>query len=218
MPPSIFQLITISILLSSRLASAQTPSSSLPSSSPLGSSSLGSSSLVQTLPTPSVSLLSTNPTAVPLSQIVSNEPSSPTPTLASTPASGATPTFIPGAPGLPSRKYSNRMRLIPFLTQTLQSHPLVLLITPSLTLSPPPTAHRSNNGLPRSNQPAFQFQAFLPLNLEDAPTILRLPQTVLVVGGPVVDAFVQLMSPTAPQKTPGVLPTTMVPPTTPPTS
>ena len=111
MPPSIFQLITLSILLSSRLANAQTPSSSLPASSPLGSSSLVSSSPVQSLPAPSVSLLSTNPTAVPLSQIVSNEPSSPTPTLASTPASGASPTFIPGAPGLPARKCSNHMCL-----------------------------------------------------------------------------------------------------------
>jgi hypothetical protein len=59
------------------------------------------------LPTPSVSLLTINPTAVPLSQIGSTESSSPTPTLQGTPASGTVPTFIPNAPPLPAREYSD---------------------------------------------------------------------------------------------------------------
>lgn len=59
----------------------------------------GSSSL----PAPSVSILSQNPTAVPLSQINVAEPTSTTlaPGWTTTPTAGAVPTFIPGAPGLP---------------------------------------------------------------------------------------------------------------------
>ncbi|KAG6814013.1 hypothetical protein H0H92_003863 [Tricholoma furcatifolium] len=49
----------------------------------------------------SFSLLTTNPTAVPLSDIVSNAPSSVTSPLAVTYAPGTTPTAIPGAPALP---------------------------------------------------------------------------------------------------------------------
>jgi hypothetical protein len=48
------------------------------------------------------SLLATNPTAVPLSAIVSNQPSSATLPLDSTAVPGATPTNIPGAPALPN--------------------------------------------------------------------------------------------------------------------
>ena len=47
------------------------------------------------------SLAATNPTAVPLSIITANQASSPTLALSSTPAAGATPTFISGAPSLP---------------------------------------------------------------------------------------------------------------------
>ncbi|CAA7258751.1 unnamed protein product [Cyclocybe aegerita] len=57
-------------------------------------------------PTPSttisVSLASTNPTAVPLTAIVSNQPSSATKPLDSTAVPGSTPTFISGAPPLPN--------------------------------------------------------------------------------------------------------------------
>lgn len=49
-----------------------------------------------------MSLNSVNPTAVPLSQIISTESPSPTPTLVSTPTSGSVPTFLPNAPALPA--------------------------------------------------------------------------------------------------------------------
>ena len=98
MSTSVLQLTFITVLLSLRLAHAQ----SLSSSSPLPSLP----------PAPSVSLLSTNPTAVPLSQIGPTEPASPTPTLASTPTSGSVPTFIPNAPPLPNRKRSTNNYLI----------------------------------------------------------------------------------------------------------
>ncbi|KAF9481726.1 glycoside hydrolase/deacetylase [Pholiota conissans] len=52
--------------------------------------------------TPSFTLLATNPTAVPLSDIVSNQPSSATLPLASTAVPGTTPSNIPGAPPLPN--------------------------------------------------------------------------------------------------------------------
>jgi len=51
---------------------------------------------------PSVSLLSTNPTAVPLSSIVAGAPSQATHSLASTPVAGAQPTLVAGAPPLPN--------------------------------------------------------------------------------------------------------------------
>ncbi|KAJ7596642.1 hypothetical protein C8J56DRAFT_917949 [Mycena floridula] len=50
----------------------------------------------------SFSLLSTNPTAFPLASIVSNAPSQATSPLATTPAAGAVPTGLNGAPGLPN--------------------------------------------------------------------------------------------------------------------
>lgn len=78
MTASLFKLVTIAALLSSRLANAQ-----------------------------SFSLASVNPSAVPLSQIGPSEAASPTPTIPPTPASGSVPTFIPNAPPLPSRKHSN---------------------------------------------------------------------------------------------------------------
>ena len=93
MAVSIFQLAVISILLSSRLTNAQ--------------SSITSTPVPSLLPSPSVTLVSTDSTAVPLSQIGATEPASPTPTLTSTPAPGSTPTGIPNAPPLPDRKRSN---------------------------------------------------------------------------------------------------------------
>ena len=95
MPVSILQLSFTAVLLSLRLANAQS------------SSSPTSSGTTPSLPTPSVSLNSVNPTAVPLTQIISTEPASPTPTLVSTPTSGSVPTFLPNAPALPARKHPN---------------------------------------------------------------------------------------------------------------
>ncbi|KAF9535464.1 hypothetical protein CPB83DRAFT_753571 [Crepidotus variabilis] len=60
-----------------------------------GSASAGNSSV------PSISLASTNPTAVPLTAIVASQATTVTKPLPSTPAAGAQPTFIPGAPPLP---------------------------------------------------------------------------------------------------------------------
>ncbi|KAG9223107.1 carbohydrate esterase family 4 protein [Pleurotus ostreatus PC15] len=53
-------------------------------------------------PPPAVSLLSTNPTAVPLTQIVSGQPSPATVPLATTYTAGTVPSGLPEAPGLPS--------------------------------------------------------------------------------------------------------------------
>ena len=96
MPAPVFRLAFLTILLCLRSADAQSSSSSSPPSSSTAS-----------LPAPSVSLLSVNPTAVPLSQIISTESPAPTPSLPSTPASGTVPTFLPNAPPLPSRKHMN---------------------------------------------------------------------------------------------------------------
>ena len=52
----------------------------------------------------SVSLFSTNPTAVPLASIVSNEPSMPTQAL-TTEAPGVTPSYMPNAPPLPNSTF-----------------------------------------------------------------------------------------------------------------
>ena len=95
MSTAIFQLAIITVLLSLRLANAQSSSPTpVPSPDPL----------------PPNLLVSTNPTAVPLTQIGASEPASPTPTLQSTPASGSVPTFLPNAPPLPNRKRSNHRR------------------------------------------------------------------------------------------------------------
>lgn len=95
MPAAFFQLAIITILLSPRLANAQS-STPTPVPSPV--------------PLPTNLLVSTNPTAVPLTQIGPSEPASPTPTYASTPTSGSVPSFIPNAPPLPNRMYSNIKR------------------------------------------------------------------------------------------------------------
>ncbi|KIM48338.1 carbohydrate esterase family 4 protein [Hebeloma cylindrosporum] len=81
------------------------------SPSPLSLAVSGSSASVGTALTPlpsatttlpSVSLLATNPTAVPLSAIVSNQVSSATQPLATTAVPGTTPSTIPNAPALPN--------------------------------------------------------------------------------------------------------------------
>ena len=57
-----------------------------------------------------ISLLSTNPTAVPLASIVSNEPSLPTQALTTTEVPGATPSDIPNAPPLPNSTFCPLLR------------------------------------------------------------------------------------------------------------
>lgn len=93
---------------------ASTPAGSAPAgSAPAGSAPAASSAAVSAPPAlasgigPSVSLLSTNPTAYPLSSIVAGAPSQPTHPLPSTPAAGAQPTLIPGAPPLPNAALIN---------------------------------------------------------------------------------------------------------------
>ena len=56
---------------------------------------------------PSVSLLATNPTAIPLSSIVAGAPSQATHALPSSPVAGAQPTLIPAAPPLPNGVFNN---------------------------------------------------------------------------------------------------------------
>lgn len=57
----------------------------------------------------SFSLLSTNPTAVPLASISGNAPSAATEPLASTPTAGAQPSDFPSAPPLPDSALFNRL-------------------------------------------------------------------------------------------------------------
>ena len=72
-------------------------------SGPVSSNSVNPSVTANTSSTPSitVSLLSTNPTAVPLASIVSNQSSLPIPTISTTETPGPGPTNIPNAPPLP---------------------------------------------------------------------------------------------------------------------
>lgn len=76
------------------------------SSGTLPSSSNGqvTASTIST-PNVTVSLLSMNPTAVPLASIVSNEPSEPTQALTTTEVPGATPSYMPSAPPLPDSTF-----------------------------------------------------------------------------------------------------------------
>lgn len=72
----------------------------LPSSAPAGG--LNTSVIViSNLPTTTFSLEATNPTAVPLSDIVVNAPSAPTSPLASIPTPGTVPSYLPNAPPIP---------------------------------------------------------------------------------------------------------------------
>ncbi|PPQ62783.1 hypothetical protein CVT24_000477 [Panaeolus cyanescens] len=75
----------------------------LPPSPPVSGTATGTlGAPTPSTPTISVSLLATNPTAIPLASIVSTEPSSVTKPLDSTAVPGSTPTLIPGAPPLPN--------------------------------------------------------------------------------------------------------------------
>jgi len=75
------------------------PPASLPP--PTGMSSVGGTGTSAPSTTYSFSLAATNPTAVPLSAIVANQPSAATLPLSRTEAPGTQPTFIKSAPGLP---------------------------------------------------------------------------------------------------------------------
>ncbi|KIM85487.1 carbohydrate esterase family 4 protein [Piloderma croceum F 1598] len=89
------------------VAAVSTSSTSALASAPAGSAPAASSAAISASPAlasgigPPVSILSTNPTAYPLSSIVAGAPSQPTHALPSTPVAGAQPTLIPGAPPLP---------------------------------------------------------------------------------------------------------------------
>ncbi|KAI9444994.1 chitin deacetylase [Lactarius indigo] len=88
--------------LSSLSSSLSSPSSSLASGTPISGTVLSNTLLpTPTGPTPSISLQSTNPTAVPLSDIVVNAPSAATSIMPTPAPPGTTPSNIPDAPGLP---------------------------------------------------------------------------------------------------------------------
>lgn len=100
------------------------------------SATSGSLTVTPSLP-PSVTftLLSTNPTAVPLSSIVANASSLPTSSLSSTVPPGTQPTFLPLAPPLPNGESS-----LMFLTVFNCSSSAALLSPsnyPSLDKQPP---------------------------------------------------------------------------------
>jgi len=107
---AVFTSASSSVLAS--VPAASVPAASVPASSAVASvpaASVPASSAVVSAPPalasgigPSVSLLSTNPTAYPLSSIVAGAPPQPTHPLPSTPVAGAQPTLIPGAPPLPN--------------------------------------------------------------------------------------------------------------------
>lgn len=76
-------------------------SATLPSTAVNGSVTSSTSSTTNY----TITLLSTNPTAVPLASIVSNEPSGPTQALTTTEAPGGIPSDIPNAPPLPNSTF-----------------------------------------------------------------------------------------------------------------
>jgi len=85
-------------------SSTGTPTSGTPSGTPSsGTPVSGTSSLFPT-PTysPSFSLLSENPTAIPIASIVVNAPSAPTSPLPTPATPGSKPSNIPNAPGIPN--------------------------------------------------------------------------------------------------------------------
>jgi hypothetical protein len=119
---------------SSKSGTVATPtSSSVSVSTPLtpgvvtATVSNSSTSLLSGAVGPSVSLLSTNPTALPLSSIVAGAPSQVTHPLTSTPVAGTQPTVIPGAPPLPDCAYC----LVWLLSPKLMTLILVTLINPA---------------------------------------------------------------------------------------
>src|SRR6266478_2154587 len=83
------------------------PSAASGASVPPGSSASVSGTLLPTPtgPTPSFSLASQNPTAVPISAIVVNAPSAATSLMPSPFPAGTKPSNIPNAPGLPDREH-----------------------------------------------------------------------------------------------------------------
>jgi hypothetical protein len=95
-----------------RQASAASSSASPASTGTLSAGSSTFSTPIYPTPTysPSFSLLSENPTAVPLSSIVVNAPPAPTLAYPPTVAPGSTPSNIPNAPGIPD---STHLTLFP---------------------------------------------------------------------------------------------------------
>ncbi|THH17399.1 hypothetical protein EW146_g3392 [Bondarzewia mesenterica] len=94
-----------SVAAVSSTASSAAAASSAASSAASGASSLSgttsAASSTASVSLPSISLLSTNPTAVPLQSIVVNAPSAATQVMPTPFSAGATPSAIPNAPGLP---------------------------------------------------------------------------------------------------------------------
>lgn len=85
---------------SSSHSGSSSPITPGPSSSSTVSGLVTASTLSST-PSITISLLATNPTAIPLASIVSNQPSLPTQPLTTTETPGPGPSNIPGAPPLP---------------------------------------------------------------------------------------------------------------------
>lgn len=100
--------------------SGSTTSSSVPSTGPIPSNSVNPSVTANPSSTPSIAftLLSTNPTAVPLASIVSNQSSLPIPTLTTTESPGPGPSGIPSAPLLPD----STLHALPFFLLLSQPH------------------------------------------------------------------------------------------------
>lgn len=168
-------------VLGARQVTSPSPSSLVASGSS-GSAGLTATPLVTTT-LPSVSLLATNPTAVPLSVIVSNQPSSATLPLATTAVPGTTPTNIANAPALPNGgpafffspwrtngcRYvlSSRMATIcssRLIADTMFSQPQLcfLRIIRLLTSHPQLTPLRFNSGFRMSRILALKSQDLAP--------------------------------------------------------
>lgn len=85
----------------SSAAASTTVVSTSSASSAAASGATTAAASASSLAAPSVSLLSSNPTAVPLTQIVATESSDTSGHASTTYAAGATPSAVSGAPGLP---------------------------------------------------------------------------------------------------------------------
>ncbi|KAF9015023.1 hypothetical protein BDQ17DRAFT_10551 [Cyathus striatus] len=112
---------SVSSAPASASVSAPAGSAVVSGSAASGVSALSSSAIPLPATTFTFSLQATNPTAVPLSDIVATAATSATLPLDSTAAPGSTPTYLPGAPPLPDGTYISSHPLPVFAFVTLPS-------------------------------------------------------------------------------------------------
>lgn len=129
-----------------------------------------------------ITLLSTNPTAVPLASIVSNEPSLPTQPPSTTEVSGAVPSGIPNAPPLPnSTFYMLRSLFFPLLRSAASISQFFLIVAnwnpanyPPLDRPPPTDSPQALQWIQNVKLSGVQIPDFAPTNPGSCRAIFRL--------------------------------------------